>query len=88
MYDIIISKTFKKKFDKLPKIIRDRAKMIINKLHYEIVGEALIGDLKGLYSIHFEKNKYRIIYGKNKSKIFLVHIGKRTNSFYEKFKKK
>jgi addiction module RelE/StbE family toxin len=89
MYKVVISKTFKKKFDKLPTNIRERAKKLILQLETELIGEALLGDLKGLYSIHFERNKYRIIYTKNKNsiEIILLHIGKRNNSFYDTFRK-
>ena len=89
MYKVIISKTFKKKFDKLPQNVKDRAKKLIEQLQFKLLGEALMGDLKGFYSIHFEKNKYRIIYTKNKDsiEIILVHIGKRNNSFYDNFRK-
>ncbi len=88
-YNLVISKTFKKKFDKLPPKIKDRAKKLLEKLQLELIGEPLIGDLKGLCSIHFEKNKYRILYTKNKNSIdvILVHIGKRNNSFYDNFRK-
>ena len=89
MYSIIISKTFKKKFDKLPNQIQNRARKLLKKLEVELIGESLVGDLKGLYSIHFEKNKYRIIYSKqdNNVQILLLDIGKRNDSFYDTFRK-
>jgi len=89
MYEVIISKTFKKKYDKLPQKIKEIAKKILIKLQYELLGEQLKGDLKGIYSIHFDRNHYRILYTKDKNsiKIILLHIGKRTNSFYGTYKK-
>ena len=38
--------------------------------------------------MHFEGNHYRLIYAKENNivKILAVHVGKRTNKFYDDFK--
>ena len=89
MYEVIISLEFKKSFKKLEKKIQDRVRKILEKLQTNLIGEALKGDLQNFYSVHFERNKYRLIYFKqdHRIEILAVHVGKRTNRFYDDFKK-
>jgi addiction module RelE/StbE family toxin len=62
-----------------------------NILHEPYIGEKLHGDLEGISSYHFRKNKvdYRIAYSveENKRIVYIVMIGKREN-FYEILKKR
>lgn len=55
------------------------------------VGEELYGDLRGVFSYHFRKNKvdYRIAYTVEKTAkvVYVVMIGKREN-FYEILKRR
>ena len=87
-YQVIISPEFKKEFYKLEKYLQERIKKILKKLETRLSGEALQGDLRGFYSVHFERNHYRLIYVKedNILKIMAIHVGKRTNRFYKEFK--
>lgn len=87
-YDVIVAPEFKKEFNRFPKHIQERIRKILEKMKIRPSGKALKGDLVGFYSIHFERNKYRLIYTKedNILKILAVHVGKRTNDFYKKFK--
>ena len=89
MHEIILSPKFEKEFYKLPKYIQHRVRNILDKLVYRLIGDPLKGDLKGFYSVHFEKNKYRLIYYKedNILQVLVVYIGKRTNRFYDDFRK-
>lgn len=54
-------------------------------------GESLYGDLEGVFSYHFRKNKvdYRIAYTVDEEKkiVFFIMIGKREN-FYEILKRR
>jgi len=61
---------------------------ILKKLETIPCGEPLKGDLKGFYCVHFENNKYRLIYVREDYilKILAIHVGKRTDDFYMKFK--
>lgn len=88
MYEVIISLEFRKCFKKLEKRLQERVKKILNNLEERLIGEALKGDLVGFYSVHFENNKYRLIYFKENSRIEILalHVGKRTNKFYDNFK--
>ena len=63
-YKVIISPYFKREFYKLPKEIQEIARKDLYKLQYKLIGEPLKYELKGFYSIHFFRNKYRIIYSK------------------------
>ncbi|MBA7629436.1 hypothetical protein ES703_36935 [subsurface metagenome] len=87
-YQVIVSPGFKKEFYKLPNTIQERVKKILKKLEINLCGDPLQGDLQGFYCIHFENNKYRLIYVKedNILKVMAIHIGKRTNRFYKEFK--
>jgi len=89
MYDVIISPRFRKSFYKLPKNIQDRVRKILKQLETRLLGEALKHDLKGFHSVHFERNKYRLIYHKedNRIEILAVYVRKRTRKFYDNFKK-
>jgi len=89
-YKIIISKNFEKRFNKLSDYLKERVKKILIDLENNLLGSSLKGDLSGFYSIHFERNKYRIIYFLNDVhiEIVAVHVGKRTDSFYTELKKK
>lgn len=87
-YTVVVSLEFKKEFDKLDKKIQERVKKILRQLETQLCGEPLLGDLKGFYCKHFENNHYRLIYSKEDHilKVMAVHVGKRTNDFYQKFK--
>jgi addiction module RelE/StbE family toxin len=89
MYEVILSKNFSKQFYKLPKAIQERTKKILEKLKTRLLGDMLKGDLLGFYSVHFESNKYRLIYHKadNEIRVLVLHVGRRTDSFYEDFKR-
>ena len=89
MYKVILSQNFTKEFYKLEKNIQERVRKILKILEVRLLGEPLKGDLKGFYSVHFERNKYRLIYHKEDEKIevLVLYVGKRTNKFYENFKK-
>ena len=89
MYEVILSPLFEKEFRKLENAIQQRVRKILDKLKYNLIGEALKGDLKGFYSVHFENNKYRLIYYKenNRIEVLVVHVGIRTKKFYEEFKR-
>jgi len=86
-YEVIVSPKFKKEFEKLPKDIQKIAKKKLETLQNMLIGVPLKYDLVGFYSIHFFRNKYRIIYTKEDDilKILAVHVGKRTGDFYKKF---
>lgn len=88
MYEIILSKNFTKQFYKLPKPIQQRIRKILEKLKFDPIGLALRADLFGFYSVHFENNKYRLIYFKDKTKlqILVLYVGKRTDDIYDDFK--
>lgn len=62
-----------------------------NILHEPYRGEKLHGDLEGVSSYHFRKNKvdYRIAYSieEDKKNVYIVMIGKREN-FYEILKRR
>ncbi len=87
-YEVLISPEFQKEFYKLEKYLQERVRKILKKLEAYPCGEPLLGDLKGFYSVHFESNHYRLIYAKEENvlKILALHVGKRTNDFYKKFK--
>ena len=87
-YQVIVSPEFKKEFYNLDNYIQERVKKILKKLETNLCGKALQGDLRGFYSVHFEKNHYRLIYAKedNILKVMAIHVGKRTDDFYKKFK--
>ena len=89
MYQVILSLEFQKAFYKLPNPIQERVRKIIAKMENKLIGEPLKGDLKDFYSVHFESNRYRLIYYKenNVIKILVLHVGKRTKNFYEEFKR-
>ena len=89
MYEVIVSKEFNKSFKKLQKKLQERVRKILKKLEKHLIGIPLKGDLQGFYSVHFERNKYRLIYFKEKDiiQVLVVHVGKRTTNFYEEFKK-
>ncbi|MDD3175900.1 MAG: type II toxin-antitoxin system RelE/ParE family toxin [Candidatus Nanoarchaeia archaeon] len=87
-YEVIISENFKKKFYKLSKPLQERVRKILDKLKYILCGEALKGDLQTFYSVHFENNKYRLIYQKEDHviRILVLHVGRRKDDFYNKLK--
>ena len=93
--EVIATRRFNRDFDNLEDRIKDFVRKIIKGLEYgeKIKGafhSPLTGDLKGYTSIHFDENRYRLIYQetKDKLKIFLLSVGKRSNGedFYDKFK--
>lgn len=90
IYKIVLSKNFEKKYRKLPTFIQERVKKILLSLEKSLLGDPLKGDLSGFYSIHFEGNKYRLIYflKDNRIEIVAVHVGKRTECFYDDFRRK
>jgi len=89
MYQVILTLHFRKMLAKLDSALQKRVKKVLHNLEDSLVGEQLIGDLKGYYSVHFEHNRYRMIYFKedDKLEILAVHVGKRTDSFYNELKK-
>jgi addiction module RelE/StbE family toxin len=88
MYQVVLTLHFRKMLSKLDSELQKRVKKVLHDLEGSLVGEALIGDLKGYYSVHFEHNRYRLIYYKedDKLEILAVHVGKRTDSFYNELK--
>lgn len=86
-YKVILSPEFRKEFKKLPSNIQERVRKILSRLEYMLIGEALKYDLKGFYSVHFENNRYRLIYAKEDAmiEVLALHVGKRTGDFYKKF---
>ena len=89
MYQILLSPLFEKEFAKLEKRIQERVRKILKRLETQLIGLPLTADLKGFYSVHFENNKYRLIYHvKDKTvEVLVVHVGKRTTQFYQEFKR-
>lgn len=89
MYEIILTLRFRKEFKKLERRIQERVRKILKKLEEKPLGSPLKWELKGFYSIHFENNHYRLIYFKEDRilKVMALHVGKRTNDFYKKFRK-
>lgn len=85
-YKVLLALEFKKEFYKLPREIQEIARKKLQILETRLIGIPLKYDLAGFYSIHFYKNKYRIIYAvENKIvQVLVVHIGKRTDNFYDK----
>lgn len=89
-YTVEVSPEFKECLYKLPNVIQERVKKILNDLPYRnFKKDALKGDLKGFYSHHFERNRYRIIYRieNNIFKILVIWVGKRDDNFYKDLKK-
>ncbi len=86
-YEVIVSPDFKKEFYKPPSPIQKRVRKILEKLKTRPTGSPLKWSLKGFYSVHFNKNHYRLIYVKEEKiiKIMALHVGKRTNTFYKEF---
>ena len=89
MYKVVIPARFQKHLSKLDSRLQDRVKKIVKKLEKDLIGEPLGYELRNYYSVHFEHNRYRLIYYKedDKIEILAVHVGKRTDSFYEELKK-
>lgn len=89
-YTVIVSPKFKREFRKLPKEIKEEAKKKLKMLETRpYCGTRLKHKLSDFYSIHFHKNKYRIIYIIEDKivKILVLAIGKRTKDFYKKFER-
>jgi len=86
-YEVLVSPEFKKEFYKLPNTIQMRVRKILKKLETRPSGSPLKWNLKGFYSVHFNRNHYRLIYVKEDKviKIMALHVGKRTNTFYKEF---
>ena len=62
-YEVIISPKFLKEFGRLPREIREEAKKKLKMLETRpYCGTRLRHKLSDFWSIHFHKNKYRIIY--------------------------
>ncbi|MCP4131463.1 MAG: type II toxin-antitoxin system mRNA interferase toxin, RelE/StbE family [bacterium] len=74
-----------------PVILDIKEKHILLILEAPFEGEELSGDLSGIFSYHFRKNKidYRISYIINEKKkvVYILMIGKREN-FYKLLKKR
>jgi addiction module RelE/StbE family toxin len=89
MYRVILTLHFKKMLGKLDGELQKRVNKVLHSLEESLVGEPLSGDLNGYYSVHFEHNRYRLVYYKedDKIEILAVHVGKRTDSFYRALKK-
>jgi len=90
IYTVEVSPEFKEQLYKLPNVIQERVKKILNDLpNRNFKRDSLSGDLKGFYSHHFERNKYRIIYRVEDKilKILAIWVGKRDDNFYKDLKK-
>lgn len=87
-YEVIVAPEFQKEFYDLEKYLQEIVRKILKRLETQLCGEPLSGDLNGFYCKHFDGNHYRLIYAKEDVvlKILAVHVGKRTNDFYDKFK--
>ena len=86
-YTVVLSLEFKKEFYKLSKQIQKIAKAQLKKLETNPKkGIRLKHELFEFYSLHFFRNKYRIIYTIEEDvvRVLAVHIGKRTKDFYKK----
>ena len=90
MYKVVYSELFEKELCSLEKSIQERVRKILIILETRLIGIPLKGDLKGFYSVHFERNRYRLIYTVSKTaiQVLVVHVGKRTERFYADFQKK
>ena len=89
-YQVIISPRFQKEFSKLTREIQGEAKKKLTMLETRpYCGTRLKHKLSDFWSIHFHKNKYRIIYTieEKKVKVLALAIGKRTDDFYKKVEK-
>ncbi len=89
-YEVEASPEFKEQLSTLQKNLQERVKKILKKLpNRNWKKDALKGDLKGFYSYHFERNKYRIIYRVENHlfKILAIHVGRRNDDFYKTLKK-
>ncbi len=62
-YEVIVSVEFQKEFKKIHKDIQEIARKKLKELETNPQkGCPLKYDLAGFYSLHFHRNKYRIIY--------------------------
>lgn len=89
MYKVILSQLFEKNLAKLEKRIQERVFKILKRLETQLIGIPLHADLRGFYCVHFERNKYRLIYHRRDDtvEVLVVHVGKRTERFYQEFKR-
>lgn len=68
-YKLLFSKHAKKDLQKLSPKVKEKAKDICRLLsHDPYIGKALVGDLKGFYSIRLT-HKDRIVYSINKDEV-------------------
>jgi len=89
-YAIELTEKCQKEYDKFCKKGDKRILNLINESIEQLktnptIGDVLIADLKGMRSIHIEKNKYRILYEihDNPERKITVHkIGPRDDKFY------
>lgn len=86
MFRVLLSENFHKQFEELETSLQERVKKILRQLETQLKGSPLKGNLKGFYSVHFEGNKYRLIYYRcdNHIEILVVAVGKRDDHFYER----
>ncbi len=82
MYKVEISKKANKEFEKIPKLYFDKILNILDSLKNDpYLGKALVGELKGWYSIRAWP--YRIIYEIHKDKLIIniIKIGHRKDVY-------
>ncbi len=84
-YNLFLTNTFIRNYEKLPRNIQNRTKENLQVLRNNpFAGKKLTGDLKGEYS--YRIGDYRIIYTMEKDEIFVEAIGHRKD-IYSKLKK-
>ncbi len=84
---MIVSEEFSKEFYKLPPNVQQIAKKRLKMLEENpFKGEPLKYELLGFYSLHFEGNRYRMIYTikEDTIEVLALSIGKRVDNFYKK----
>jgi|LSQX01.1.fsa_nt_gb mRNA interferase RelE/StbE len=83
-YELFLTNTFIKNFQKLPPKIQGKVKDILKLIQDDpFIEKKLTGDLKGEFS--FRIREYRIIYCLQKNKVYLEAIGHR-REVYKKAK--
>jgi mRNA interferase RelE/StbE len=85
-YEVLVSLEFERELKKLSRDMQEIAKKKLKELETNPrKGDPLKYDLMGFYSLHFHRNKYRIIYTieENIVKVLALAIGKRTDDFYK-----
>jgi mRNA-degrading endonuclease RelE of RelBE toxin-antitoxin system len=89
-YTVLVSFEFERELKKLSKDMQEMAKKRLKELEINPwKGIPLKYGLAGFFSLHFHRNKYRVIYSIEERvvKVLVLAIGKRTDDFYKKFEK-